>query len=71
MEQGVAPAQGQDGSRITVNVPSVGRIPNGATIEREVASPFNQGDTITFGRQRPSRDACVRMYGFQTWPRLG
>ena len=26
-------AQGQDGSRITVNVPSVGRIPNGATIE--------------------------------------
>lgn len=41
-------AQGQDGSRITVNVPSVGRIPNGATIEREVASPFSQGDTITF-----------------------
>lgn len=25
-------AQGQDGSRITVNVPSVGRIPNGATM---------------------------------------
>jgi flagellar P-ring protein precursor FlgI len=41
-------AQGQDGSRITVNVPSVGRIPNGATIEREVQSPFAQGDTITF-----------------------
>lgn len=41
-------ASGQDGSRITVNIPSVGRIPNGATIEREVASPFNKGDTITF-----------------------
>jgi len=41
-------AQGQDGSRITVNVPSVGRIPNGATIEREVESPFSRGDTITF-----------------------
>lgn len=41
-------AQGQDGSRITVNVPSVGRIPNGATIEREVDSPFTRGDTITF-----------------------
>jgi len=41
-------AQGQDGSRITVNIPSVGRIPNGATIEREVLSPFTRGDTITF-----------------------
>lgn len=45
-------AQGQDGSRITVNVPSVGRIPNGATIEREVESPFARGDTITFNLQR-------------------
>ena len=27
-------AAGQDGSRITVNVPSAGRIPNGATVER-------------------------------------
>jgi flagellar P-ring protein precursor FlgI len=36
---------GKDGSRIAVNVPSVGRIPNGATVEREVpggmsAEPF-------------------------------
>ncbi|MFL1452913.1 flagellar basal body P-ring protein FlgI [Marinobacter sp. GN3S48] len=45
-------AQGQDGSRITVNVPSVGRIPNGATIEREVISPFSKGDTITFNLLR-------------------
>ena len=45
-------AQGQDGSRITVNIPSVGRIPNGATIEREVESPFNRGDTITFNLLR-------------------
>lgn len=29
-------AQGSDGSSITVNVPSVGRIPNGATVERTV-----------------------------------
>ena len=33
-------AEGSDGSKITVNVPSVGRIPNGATVERSVASPF-------------------------------
>ena len=45
-------AQGQDGSRITVNVPSVGRIPNGATIEREVTSPFTEGDTITLNLLR-------------------
>ena len=45
-------AGGQDGSRITVNVPSVGRIPNGATIEREVQSPFTRGDTITFNLMR-------------------
>ncbi|MBS8239312.1 flagellar basal body P-ring protein FlgI [Marinobacter lipolyticus] len=45
-------AQGQDGSRITVNVPSVGRIPNGATIEQEVVSPFSKGDTITFNLLR-------------------
>ncbi|OOZ41503.1 flagellar biosynthesis protein FlgI [Solemya pervernicosa gill symbiont] len=40
-------AGGSDGSRITVNVPSVGRIPNGATVERSVVSPFNQGDFVT------------------------
>jgi len=45
-------AGGADGSRITVNVPSVGRIPNGATIERKVSSPFTEGDTITFNLLR-------------------
>jgi flagellar P-ring protein precursor FlgI len=39
-------AQGGDGSRITVNVPSVGRIPNGATVERSVANPFAQGKSL-------------------------
>ena len=29
---------GKDGSRIAVNVPSAGRVPNGATVEREVPS---------------------------------
>jgi len=33
-------AEGSDGSKITVNIPSVGRIPNGATVERTVVSPF-------------------------------
>jgi flagellar P-ring protein precursor FlgI len=33
-------ATGKDGSKVTVNVPSVGRIPNGAIIEREVPNAF-------------------------------
>lgn len=37
--------EGADGSSVTVNIPSSGRIPNGAIIEREVLSPFANGDT--------------------------
>ncbi|MEM1144660.1 MAG: flagellar basal body P-ring protein FlgI [Pseudomonadota bacterium] len=33
-------ANGADGSSVTVNVPSAGRIPNGAIVERGVPSPF-------------------------------
>ncbi|EGW55985.1 flagellar P-ring protein FlgI [Candidatus Endoriftia persephone str. Guaymas] len=40
-------AEGQDGSRITVNIPSAGRIPNGATVEREVPNNFNTGRYVT------------------------
>jgi len=51
---------GSDGSKVTVNVPSVGRIPSGASIEREVPNPFanmekvvlnlNRGDFTTANR---------------------
>jgi flagellar P-ring protein precursor FlgI len=41
-------AAGADGSSITVNIPSVGRIPGGATIEREVPSPFADLPYLTF-----------------------
>jgi flagellar P-ring protein precursor FlgI len=40
-------ASGADGSNITINIPSVGRIPNGATVERSVASGFHQGNYLT------------------------
>ncbi len=40
--------EGADGSRLTVNVPSVGRIPNGAIVERAVPTSFNQGDSLVF-----------------------
>jgi flagellar P-ring protein precursor FlgI len=38
--------EGTDGSKLTVNVPSSGRIPNGATVERAVNSQLAQGDSI-------------------------
>ena len=38
---------GGDGSKISINVPSTGTIPNGATVERAVPNPFAQGDALT------------------------
>jgi len=35
-----------EGSKITVNVPTVGRIPNGATIEKLVETPFAESDYL-------------------------
>lgn len=43
---------GQDGSKVTVNVPSVGRVPNGATVEREVPNAFAGGDHLTLNLHR-------------------
>ena len=41
-------AEGSDGSSIKVNIPSAGRIPNGASIERELPSSFTSSDYLTF-----------------------
>ncbi|MDQ7015114.1 MAG: flagellar basal body P-ring protein FlgI [Gammaproteobacteria bacterium] len=38
--------EGKDGSSVTLNIPSVGRIPNGAMVEREVLTALNQNDYI-------------------------
>ena len=54
-------AGGADGSRITVNVPSVGRIPNGAMVEREVANFFGDGDTLTFNLHYPDFTTARRI----------
>lgn len=54
-------AEGADGSRITVNVPSVGRIPNGATVERAVANPFASGDHLVFNLNRPDFTTAKRV----------
>lgn len=45
--------EGDDGSRVSVNVPSVGRIPNGATVERAVETPFGDKNELTLNLRTP------------------
>lgn len=40
--------EAQDGSKLTVNIPSSGRIPGGATVERAVAAGFDTAPALTF-----------------------
>lgn len=47
-------AQGASGSSITVNTPTSGRIPNGATIEREIESDFATRPTVLLSLKLPS-----------------
>jgi flagellar P-ring protein precursor FlgI len=54
-------AQTKDGSSITVNVPSVGRIPNGATVEREVVTPFLTDAALTLNLHSPDFTTATRM----------
>jgi flagellar P-ring protein precursor FlgI len=54
-------AQGQSGSSVTVNTPTAGRIPNGATIEREIASDFDTRPEITLNLRRPSFETATRI----------
>ncbi|MBU2704569.1 flagellar basal body P-ring protein FlgI [Zooshikella marina] len=44
--------EGLDGSKITINVPSVGRIPNGAMVERAAPSGFNHSNKIVLNLNR-------------------
>ncbi len=45
-------AEGADGSKVVINTPTVGRIANGAIVERSVPSSFGYGDTITLNLNR-------------------
>lgn len=44
---------GSDGSRNSLDIPTVGLIPNGASVERSVPSSFDSGDSLTFNLNRP------------------
>ncbi|KGK79713.1 flagellar P-ring protein FlgI [Thalassobacter stenotrophicus] len=43
---------GEDGSSLTVNVPTVGRVPQGATVERMVENPFITGEYLVLNLHR-------------------
>jgi len=54
-------AGGQDGSKITVNNPLVGRVPNGATVERIVPSSFDQSADLVFNLNSADFTTAQRM----------
>ena len=54
-------AEGQDGSRVTVNVVNAGRIANGAIVERGVETSFTQGSELRFNLLRPDFTTAQRM----------
>jgi flagellar P-ring protein precursor FlgI len=45
-------AEGKDGSQIVINVPSTGRIPEGATVERAVQTGFETAPNLTYNLTR-------------------
>jgi flagellar P-ring protein precursor FlgI len=66
-------ADGRDGSRISVNIPSSGRIPAGATVEHEVQSSFLEGDSLVlnlnesdFTTAHRLADAVNQAFGAET-----
>lgn len=54
-------ASGSDGSSVTVNVPSGGRIPNGATVEEDIPNPFYFSKTLTYNLHAPDFTTAKRM----------
>ena len=52
---------GKDGSSLTVNIPTVGRIPDGATVERMVASPFETAQSLMLNLNTPDSTNATRL----------
>ncbi|HEV7633593.1 MAG TPA: flagellar basal body P-ring protein FlgI [Steroidobacteraceae bacterium] len=55
--------QGKDGSRISINVPSSGRVPNGATVEREVPNSFTSQPFVVLNLHTPDFTTASRLAG--------
>ncbi len=54
-------AQGSDGSKVTVNSTSSGTIPNGATVENTIDSPFVKDGAITLELVQPDFTTAMRI----------
>ncbi len=54
-------AQGQDGSKVTVNSMDTGRIPNGATVEEVVEMPYIKKGMIVFELSQPDFTTSQRI----------
>lgn len=54
-------AEGKDGSSVVVNIPSSGRIPEGATVERTVDTGFDKAPFLTFNLQRADFTTAQRV----------
>lgn len=52
---------GADGSSLTINIPSVGRIPDGASVERSVPTAFASGQPIIFNLHRSDFTSAKRV----------
>jgi flagellar P-ring protein precursor FlgI len=54
-------ASGADGSKVTVNIPSAGRIPNGATVERSVPNDFLSQESVVLNLHNPDFTTASRL----------
>jgi flagellar P-ring protein precursor FlgI len=54
-------AEGKDGSQIVVNIPSSGRIPEGATVERAVETGFANAPVLVFNLARADFTTAQRV----------
>lgn len=52
---------GDSGSSVTVNVPSGGRIPGGATVEADIPNPFYFSKNLTYNLNTPDFTTAKRM----------
>ena len=53
--------EGGDGSSIIVNIPTVGRIPKGATVEKMVQSPFLNSDVLVLNLNQADFSTASRV----------
>jgi flagellar P-ring protein precursor FlgI len=52
---------GKDGSRVSVNTPSSGRVPNGATVERAVPNAFAEQPYVMLNLNTPDFTTAARL----------